>query len=277
MGASNTFDIRIKQQTNEHLEDVYFSTTEYARFEFPRHFHEYYTILIVEEGINQGFTEKHKYTLGSGSMLIINPGEVHAGNSYAGETLKFRSLTLEENFLKKILAEQEVDCSGDLVFCNQPLQDKQLSQKFTALLDTFDHNLSPVVAQTRALDFLFDLFHRYVSASIKLPSRQPDLSYLKRARDFITDHYQQEMTLQEIAKSAYISEFHLVRQFQKYFGLTPFEYLRNYRIEKAKTLLKQKKSITEVALTVGFYDHSHFLKNFKKLTGMLPSQYRNNL
>jgi AraC family transcriptional regulator len=60
-------------------------------------------------------------------------------------------------------------------------------------------------------------------------------------------------------------------------GTSPYQYLLQQRIERAKLLLKQKeRSIVDIALECGFNSHSHLSKQFRQLTGMTPKAYRAN-
>ena len=100
-------DIRINYLTTSRYDGVSANSTEYSQFHFPRHFHDHYSTLFVEEGVNEGFTEGVSYKVPKGGILIINPGELHAGNSYQDKYLKFKSLRIEESFLEKL-------CVGDI-------------------------------------------------------------------------------------------------------------------------------------------------------------------
>ncbi len=267
-------DIQIKQWTSKLLQKLSVSHTEYANFEFPRHFHTYYTILLVEEGVNLGFTGRHKYTIGPGSILLINPGEIHAGKSYAKKYLKFSSIKIEEDFLYQLLTNNGIDLKTDILFYNKPINDPDLSRKMKVVLDSITNCQERNLMDHCLTEFIFDLIEGHSLNASHFKDETLDFLYLKKAREFIQDNYQQNISLTNIAQACYVSEYHLSRQFQRHFGLSPFAYIRNYRVEKARQLLQEKENITEVALSVGFYDHSHFLKNFKKLMGMRPSQYQ---
>jgi AraC-like DNA-binding protein len=127
--------------------------------------------------------------------------------------------------------------------------------------------------QTNLLLYLLQNYSNQRSPSVFTSAKQA----VKKARDFIHQNYPEDFSLQDIAQYSHLSPYHLIRQFKKQFGLSPFQYLRNYRIEKAKELLKRASSITEAALEVGFFDHSHFLKNFKKTEGISPSKMKSGI
>ena len=77
------------------------------------------------------------------------------------------------------------------------------------------------------------------------------------------ENLSQKITIDDIAKKIFLSKSTFIRQFTKITNTPPFEYLTNLRIEKAKTLLKETKhSLTFIASECGFFDLSHFEKQF---------------
>ena len=70
-----------------------------------------------------------------------------------------------------------------------------------------------------------------------------------------------------------LSACHLLRKFQKYFGLPPHTYQIQNRIKRAKKLLQQGSKILDVALDSGFHDQSHFHRHFKRAMGVTPGTY----
>lgn len=93
--------------------------------------------------------------------------------------------------------------------------------------------------------------------------------------DYINEHLHQEITLADLAALLGMSQFHFSHQFKLAIGTTPYQYLLQQRVERAKQLLKQTNhSITDIALMCGFNSHSHLSKQFRQLTGMTPRAYR---
>ena len=98
---------------------------------------------------------------------------------------------------------------------------------------------------------------------------------VRRAMAYVHTHHAEQVSLKDLAAHVALSEQHLIRSFRKEIGITPIDYLKRYRIRQAKTLLEAgHKSITEVALEVGFSDSSYFARVFRRETGMSPSAYR---
>ena len=101
---------------------------------------------------------------------------------------------------------------------------------------------------------------------------------LRKAIDYIHEHYNEQVTLNEVAENIYVSTFYISRMFKKELGKSFIDYLNDVRIEKAKELLKDVKYKTyEVAELVGISDPHYFSKIFKKYSGMTPSEYRENI
>ncbi|MBN1811127.1 MAG: substrate-binding domain-containing protein [Anaerolineae bacterium] len=109
-------------------------------------------------------------------------------------------------------------------------------------------------------------------------SRQPSYDaqqIVRRAMAFIHAHYAESISRADVAFDVGVSERHLARCFSKETGLTVSAYLNRYRIREAKRLLEAgDKSVTEVALEVGFSSSSYFGHVFRQETGMSPGAYR---
>ena len=91
---------------------------------------------------------------------------------------------------------------------------------------------------------------------------------------YIDKHFSDPINLDKISGKAFISKFHFIRLFRKYYGRTPNQYLREVRIEHAKRLLKKGKSIDQVCDAVGFASKTSFISLFKRMTGTTPQVFR---
>jgi AraC family transcriptional regulator len=101
---------------------------------------------------------------------------------------------------------------------------------------------------------------------------------LRRSIEFMHDNCGRELSLSEIATSAYLSEFHFARLFKKLSGMTPHAYLALLRIERARRLLAETDmSIIEVGAQVGYASQSHFTKIFREATGLTPRAFRKGI
>ena len=95
-----------------------------------------------------------------------------------------------------------------------------------------------------------------------------------QAKLFIDRHYAEHIDLDNIAEEANFSKFHFIRLFKTTYGKTPHCYLTQVRIDKAKELLKENKSVMDVCFSVGFDSVTSFAGLFKKLAGLSPSAFQ---
>jgi len=103
-------------------------------------------------------------------------------------------------------------------------------------------------------------------------------SKLKLVIDYINDNLSEKLSLVQLAKLVQISPNHFVRLFKQSTGLTPYQFVLDCRIEKAKQLLKNHKlTITEISHQLGFYDQSRFTNTFRKRVGITPKRFRDSL
>ncbi|MEM9361430.1 MAG: response regulator transcription factor [Bacteroidota bacterium] len=98
---------------------------------------------------------------------------------------------------------------------------------------------------------------------------------IKKAVNYINNNPDKRLTLNELAAVAEMSIYHFARSFKSYLGKTPFQYVMEVKIERAKLLLTTTtKDIIQIGLDIGYENQSHFTKNFKKVVGITPKVYR---
>ena len=103
-------------------------------------------------------------------------------------------------------------------------------------------------------------------------NRTADL--LKQMLSFIHEHYQEKITLSDIAQSANVSEYICSNTFQKSLHTTPMEYLNSYRMRIAYQMLAQTDaSVSQISAMCGM-NNSYFSKAFRQTTGYTPLEYR---
>jgi len=100
----------------------------------------------------------------------------------------------------------------------------------------------------------------------------------ERAKDmlnYLHTHYQEKVSLENLATHVFLSREECSRFFKKMVGMTPFTYLLHYRLRKSMELLRDsEQSITTIAATTGFSTVSYYIEKFKEYTGYSPRVYR---
>jgi len=98
---------------------------------------------------------------------------------------------------------------------------------------------------------------------------------IRSALEYVENNYEKDISLKDMASAACCSEFHFSRVFKRVTGYSPYEYLLKYRINRAKSHLKDSNStVEEIAGLVGFSSISNFIRTFKSLEEMTPLKYR---
>ncbi|MFP4383998.1 MAG: response regulator [Spirochaetia bacterium] len=99
--------------------------------------------------------------------------------------------------------------------------------------------------------------------------------FIREAVDFIKENYRKKITLDMVAEQVYLNPSYLCVQFKKVTGKNFVDYIREWRTEKAKELLRNHKlKVYEVGEAVGFQNPKYFTDVFKEQTGLSPNKYR---
>ncbi len=101
---------------------------------------------------------------------------------------------------------------------------------------------------------------------------------ITRAKQFITEHHGEDVSLGQVAKAMNISLFYFCKMFKRVTGMKFTEYLSSVRIEKSKNLLLNRNlRVSEIGFEVGFQSLTHFNRVFKGMVGRSPTDYRHTL
>ena len=120
------------------------------------------------------------------------------------------------------------------------------------------------------------IMHRFIDYTFDF-SRIKHIDAVYKAMEYVRANYDKKMTLDEIARSAYLSRAYLSSIFKEETGESLSAYINRVRIEKSKVLLMDKDvSLIDIANLCGFEDQSYFTRVFKKTVGVSPKKYRDS-
>ena len=106
-----------------------------------------------------------------------------------------------------------------------------------------------------------------------------DLKPIKNSivEEYIRNNYMKEISMQDAARMMNYSDAYFCKLFKQCFDQNFTSYLTGFRVNEAKKLLKDRSiSVKDVSMQVGYYDSNYFAKVFKRMTGMIPSEYRDS-
>lgn len=238
---------------------------------FPNHFHDYYVIGFIEAGERVLSCKNQKYTAKAGDVLLFNPGDNHACFQSDEGTLDYRGL----NITKAVMLDLAQDVTGkrELPSFSQTVV---TDEKITCCLRPLHERImkgSCALGREESLLFLITLLIQSYGRPFErcIPECRDEI---ERACAFMEQHYAQHIYLDQICRCAGLSRSTLLRAFTSSKGVTPYSYLENIRIGKAKKLLEQGIPPLEAALQTGFSDQSHFTNFFTRFMGLAPGVYQ---
>ncbi len=97
---------------------------------------------------------------------------------------------------------------------------------------------------------------------------------LSLAHHYILENFTTDIQLDQLAREAMLSKYHLLRAYKEVYGMTPYRHVLYLRLEKAKVLLQKNYSMEEIASALGFCDRRSFTKTFRKMYEVAPSTFR---
>lgn len=188
-------------------------------------------------------------------------------------------ISLSDRFIKSVARETlEQDC--DRIHLRPEFQTRNPQLESVSMMLLHEHEQQTnnrLYIDSLANILAINLLRQYATTQARLPDYDGGLPQrqLLQVLDFIDVHLSQNIKLADLAQLLDMSQYHFSRLFKQSLGVSPYQYLLQQRVERAKYLLKQTdRFITDIALDCGFNSHSHLSKQFRQLTGVTPKAYR---
>ena len=259
---------RLREYHNMELLRASFTTHVFAR-----HAHEEYVIGVIEDGVEAFHHRGVMQIAPAGSLLVINPGEVHTGYAADEDGWAYRVMYPEAAILVKAAAEFRGRKSDAPFFREPVIRDLPLVRFLRDLHCSLEESFNALESQSLLLNAFVQLIARHSENRPRLREVAHEHHSVKRVREYLEEDFSAPPSLDQLAQAVGLSPFHLIRVFQKEFGLPPHAYLTQVRIKRARALLAAGWPLAEVAQETGFADQSHFTRRFKSLVGVTPGIY----
>ena len=264
-----------KHYVNSALDNLELFTGSFTTYQFKPHFHDSYTIIFLDLGVGDYSYSNTDQIIETGGMLVLNPFDVHTGRSVKGYPWHFSSMYISQKVMQRAMSSMGIHHSLP-IFKDNIITDHRIFQKGHKAYPNLIYGKNTVASEKSLLDFLRTLIEKYGSLNgdwWTVNSGQ-DINFV---REYIHEHYLTDFSIRSLAEKLEMTEYTLVRHFKKAYHLPPRQYLLNLRIEKAKKLLAQQYSSTQVAYETGFFDQSHFIRHFKRFIGITPKQFASKI
>lgn len=232
----------------------------------------YYSFLLVFTHKGQGFLlyEGKEYTLQEGDVFLIDCRRYHYYRTQ-GERWEHSDLHIGGNYIE-LFYEEIMQDKSPVFHCKQSSVFQQQLEKILRCQTGNVGNWAFFVSH-EIENMLFLLTEWMIEEQDEqIPEN------ISMLRVFLEHHFQKEITLDDMAKFAGVSKYHLCRQFKKYIGFSPKEYVLDLRISQAKMLLQTSDMPgCRICTLVGFANEANFIRQFKNAVNMTPGEYRKQL
>jgi len=242
----------------------------------PRHWHEEFQFCLIEMGDGQVNYRGANHRTPAASLNVIHPGEVHSNESFVPEGCSYRSIYVEPDRIRGPATEVFGKAHDVPYFPAPVIYDHSLLEKFSRLFEVFENAASTLERESRLQAVCVDLITRFGERRPELLPFRRDPRRVRAARDFLDEHYAENISLRQLSRVAGISEFHFSRMFAAEVGMPPHAYQTQLRVTHARKLLRRGIPASQVAACAGFADQSHFTRQFKRLVGVTPGRYQQN-
>lgn len=253
------------------------------------HWHRELEILCLQKGRASVLLNGHEYQTEAGDILFINPGELHQISSSDSDLL-YHACDFPLSFLNF------ADADYAQTHFLDPLADKEMF--FPSFISHTSANAAPIYHELlhiiqvhesklpgyqlhvkgsllKIISYLIQHQMLLTPEALNKKVNASKVRQLKEIVSYIQAHYTDKLRLEEISDAFHMSGKYFSRYFKQNFGVNFVDYLNNFRIEKACTLLTSTDiSIMEISFATGFHNFSYFIRKFKAITGLTPSEYR---
>jgi AraC-like DNA-binding protein len=230
-------------------------------------FHERYAIAASLGGEADWFYRRREFHGRPGCLSMMEPGESHRTRA-----VRQRVFVVFIDPERVAHAAMATGARRSVVHLGRPQTEHPGSDRaFVALARALLGDDEGPSAEELTAVCLQELVHTHAEDPAMRPA--PCSRAVNRARTRIEDDLDQNVPLEDLAREARVTPFHLIRSFRAATGLTPHQYLIQCRVARARSLLRAGSSATEVAHAVGFGDQSHLHRHFKRVMGVTPGQY----
>lgn len=239
--------------------------------------HDYYLIHTVLEGEGLFQSGNFSQQCRSGDTFVIYPGSLFSYQAAQEQPWHYAWVALQGSAVSALLSDAGISREHPLLHSSNI---RELHSLYERIRTAFRESAYPRLESLEASGWTRLLLHQFGINNLSLlpayPKELPEVidRQIDQAVRWITLQYHQPLSINHIAATLGYHRAHLSKAFKQRTGLSPKQYLLKTRMDKASELLRGTLTIDQIASSVGFNDALYFSKQFRKYTGMPPSEYR---
>ena len=238
------------------------------------HTHPFTELFYVVDGKGEFNIQGQRFPVKANDFVIINPQVEHTELSSPDEPLEYIVLGIRGLSFSNLTPVSEG--GHPFSFFNLRDEQKDILRYLNAMVqEATSQQMSYELVCHNLLEILLIkiLRHQHFDLEVGKQSKATkDTSFIKH---YLETYYHESIQLEDLASMTHLSRFYISHSFKKEIGMSPMEYLIDIRIKESKILLRTTNySISQVADIVGFTTPTYFSKQFRKSTGISPTDYR---
>lgn len=254
------------------------------------------TIIYFNQGFGDLIFKDKKIKVNGDKFIVSNPGDGWEYLNKDKKCIDVLSFAISDNLIGKFnfFAHADEDQLLNVPFERMNQKSFFIEQTYSAALYKSGKLLKSIYEVSNKCGYEFtdpkeitiemlqaiysDQFKLYQNAQkIKVAKKSTQIETMKRlltVYEYIHDHIEQKISIEELSIISALSEYHLYNSFKRIFGKTPYQYINMVKMNKAKQYLeKGDLSVSEIARIFDFPDLSSFSKLFKKTYGCAPTKF----
>jgi AraC-like DNA-binding protein len=280
----------VKTKTHKYLTRQYMLSSDYEIFHYSNndlgkvslHHHDFYECYLFISGDVTYLIEGKTFCLEPGDIVLINSKELHQAIINSKDVVYERIvLWLNRSFLKELSAKET-----NLSLCFESLNrnnvlraDFEVKQNIRLLLnklislESYKGIGRELLYKAYITELLVHINNIAFNDKVRLDVDIKKSNLIDGIIEYINNHIEEDITVDEISECFYLSKFHLSREFKKHTGTTLHRYIVQKKLIEAKELILKETPITSVYKQCGFGDYSNFFRAFKNEYGVTPKQF----
>lgn len=269
----------------------YFEYT--STYHFAGESHDFWEFLCVDKGEVIVRADQNSYTLTRGQMIFHRPGEFHTvtANGKIAPNLVVISFDCGSPCMKHFehlitsISENEKSLLARIIHEAKQCIVTPLDDPYTCRMER--NPQAPFGAEQLIKlymeQLLITLLRRQGTAllphpSVKSVKKKNDSLLMERVHTYLEEHLQDKLTLEEICRANLVGRAQLLKLFRDTHGCGVIDYFSNMKIEKAKQMIREDYyNFTQISDYLGYSTIHYFSRQFKKITGMTPSEYASSI
>ena len=272
--STNSYEFMQNNTLRKTAKLLYISSAKYGGdWHSVQHTHNCSELFYVIEGQGQFLIEDQTYPVSVNDLVIVNPNVSHTEVSLNASPLRYIVLGVEG---LELTATNGNDNTNFCIVNFKTFRENILLCLQNMLSEIENKHTGYEIICQDLMEILIVMLGRQTNfATILAPISKKTSRLCGSTKRYIDSHYQENITLDQLAEVCHVSKYHLAHAFTEEYGISPINYLISKRIAEAEHLLKTTDfSLNLISNTTGFSSSSYFAQIFRKQKGMSPTEFR---